>query len=101
VTGSASSANVAGLAAEVSINGAEAAETLTVNALDGDDVVDASRLAADAIGFAADGGNGDDLLLGGAGDDTMRGGADDDVLIGGPGFDTLDGGPGNNVVIQD
>ena len=50
--------------------------------------------------FAADGGTGNDVLVGSAGNDTLLGGAGDDVLIGGPGQDILDGGTGSNVVIQ-
>jgi Ca2+-binding RTX toxin-like protein len=46
-------------------------------------VVDASGLAASAIGLNANGSDGDD------------------VLIGGPGVDVLDGGAGDNTVIQD
>ena len=84
--GDASGVSVIGLAAQVNITGAEAAnDRLTVNALAGDDVVDASGLAADAIQLTADGGDGDDVLIGGAGNDTLLGGAGDDVLIGGPG----------------
>ena len=75
-------------------------DRLTVNALAGDDVVDASGLAAGAIQLTADGGDGDDVLIGGDGDDTLLGGAGDDVLIGGPGVDILDGGAGDNVVIN-
>src|SRR5262245_54533725 len=102
VEGSNGSARVAGLAALVSITGAEpAADTLAINALDGDDVVEATALAANAILFTADGGNGDDILIGSAGNDVLAGGAGDDVLIGGPGLDSLDGGPGNNILIQD
>ena len=83
------------------IAGAEAAnDRLIVNALAGDDVVDASGLAAGAIQLTADGGDGNDVLIGGAGNDTLLGGAGDDVLIGGPGQDILDGGPGNNILIQ-
>jgi Ca2+-binding RTX toxin-like protein len=74
---------------------------VTVRALAGDDVVDASGLAAGAIRFTEDGGDGDDILIGGAGDDVLLGGAGDDVLIGGPGIDALDCGPGDNIVIQD
>ena len=48
----------------------------------------------------ANGGDGDDVLIGGAGNDILTGGAGDDVLIGGGGQDVLDGGPGNNVVIN-
>jgi Ca2+-binding RTX toxin-like protein len=99
--GSAGSAIVSGLAARVTVAGAEVpADVLAVNALGGDDVVQGSSLAADAISFAADGGPGDDVLTGGAGADVLTGGAGDDVLIGGAGADVLDGGPGNNVVIQ-
>ena len=101
-SGNAGSAAVIGLPARVDIAHAEGAQdTLTINALAGDDVVEASGLAADAIRLSADGGAGDDVLIGGAGPDTLLGAAGDDVLIGGPGVDTLDGGPGDNVVIQD
>jgi Ca2+-binding RTX toxin-like protein len=99
--GDAAGSAVLGLAAQINITGAEAAnDRLTVNALAGDDVVEATGLAAGAIGLVANGGDGADVLLGGDGNDTMTGGADDDVLIGGPGTDVLDGGDGDNIVIQ-
>ena len=63
-------------------------------------MVEASGLAAGAIQLTADGGDGDDILVGGAGDDVLLGGAGDDVLLGGAGNDVLDGGPGDNIVIQ-
>ena len=101
VTGAGPNAQVAGLAALVSVSGASAGnDRLTVNGLGGDDVIDASGVAAGSILLTLDGGDGDDVLVGGAGDDTLLGGAGDDVLLGGPGNDTLDGGPGDNVVIQ-
>jgi Ca2+-binding RTX toxin-like protein len=88
-----------------------AADTLQVDVRDdgsadfdgngGDDVVDASALAANAIGLSANGGDGDDVLIGSAGPDTLLGAAGDDVLIGGPDLEILDGGPGDNIVIQD
>ena len=54
---------------------AEAAnDRLTVNALDGDDVVEASGVAAGAIQLTADGGNGNDVLVGGDGNDMLFGG---------------------------
>jgi Ca2+-binding RTX toxin-like protein len=100
-TGSAGTVAVTGLATRVEITHAHAAQDqLAINALDGDDAVDASGLAADAIQLHADGGDGNDVLIGGAGADTLLGGAGDDVLKGGPGLDTLDGGTGTNVVIQ-
>jgi Ca2+-binding RTX toxin-like protein len=102
VAGDASGVSVVGLAAQVNIQGAEPAnDRLTINTLGGDDVVSASALAAGAIAFTADGGDGDDVLIGSQGDDTLIGGAGDDVLIGGPGQDVLDGGPGDNILIQD
>jgi len=101
VVGAAGQADVLGLAAGVHVAGAEADnDQLAINTLAGDDAMDASGLAADAIRLAADGGDGNDVLIGGAGDDVLHGGAGDDVLIGGPGQDTLDGGPGDNTLIQ-
>jgi Ca2+-binding RTX toxin-like protein len=101
VTGDASGTTVLGLAAVVNITGAEAAnDRLTVNALAGDDVVEASGLAATGIQLTADGGTGDDVLVGGDGNDVLLGGEGDDVLVGGLGTDVLDGGPGDDVEIQ-
>jgi Ca2+-binding RTX toxin-like protein len=102
VAGDASGASVLGLAALVNIAGVEAAnDRVSVRALAGDDVIEASGLTADAIRLTEDGGDGDDVLIGGAGDDVLLGGAGDDVLLGGPGIDALDGGPGDNIIIQD
>jgi Ca2+-binding RTX toxin-like protein len=101
IGGDAGSADVIGLAARVHISGAEpASDALIVNALGGDDLVNASGLSATAIQLTEDGGAGNDILIGGAGADTIRGGDGNDLLIGGPGQDNLDGGPGSNVVIQ-
>ena len=90
--------SVSGLAATVSVTNAEAAnDTLAINALDGDDVVNGSALHAGRDqahhrrrrrGRRADRGAGNDSLFG-------RDGNDD--LIGGPGLDVLDGGPGDNI----
>jgi Ca2+-binding RTX toxin-like protein len=101
ISGSGGSVLVKGLAATVAISGAEVpGDTLAINALGGNDLVDGTRLAADAIVFHADGGTGNDVLLGGDGNDTLEGGDGNDTLIGGPGVDVLDGGAGNNVVVQ-
>ncbi|WZO98800.1 calcium-binding protein [Isosphaeraceae bacterium EP7] len=101
IAGDAAGASVIGLAARVNIKGAEAAnDRLIIAALAGDDVVEASSLAAGAIGLTADGGVGDDILIGGDGADVLLGDEGDDVLLGGPGLDVLDGGTGDNVVIQ-
>jgi Ca2+-binding RTX toxin-like protein len=101
VGGDASGVAVQGLAAQVNITGAEAAnDRLTLNMLTGDDVVDASAVAVGSVQLTLDGGPGADVLIGGDGDDILRGGPGDDVLIGGPGTDILDGGGDDDIVIQ-
>jgi Ca2+-binding RTX toxin-like protein len=102
VVGDATGVSVLGLAAQVNITHAEAAnDRLTVNVLAGDDVVTATALTAGAIQLTADGGDGADVLIGGDGNDVLSGGAGDDVLLGGPGLDVLDGGDGDDIEIQD
>jgi Ca2+-binding RTX toxin-like protein len=91
---------VSGLGQDINITDAGAGDRIVINGLDGDDVITASGLHG-GIQLVANGGNGDDVLIGGSGNDTLTGGAGDDVLIGGPGQDILDGGSGNNVLIQD
>jgi Ca2+-binding RTX toxin-like protein len=99
--GDSSGTSVLGLAARVNVTAAESAnDRLTVNALAGDDVVEASGLAAGAIQLTANGGDGADVLIGGDGADVLIGGAGDDVLLGGLGLDVLDGGEGDDVEIQ-
>ena len=94
-------ARVAGLTARVIVTNAEpASDTLTVNALAGDDVIDASGLRSSSVALTLDGGAGNDVLRGSAGNDSLFGRDGDDVLRGGPGVDVLDGGPGNNILIQ-
>jgi Ca2+-binding RTX toxin-like protein len=101
VVGDAGVVSVFGLASQVGITGAEATnDRLVLNALAGDDVVEASGLAANGILLTADGGAGNDVLIGGDGDDILLGGLDDDVLIGGLGTDVLDGGDGDDIEIQ-
>ncbi|HKQ49821.1 MAG TPA: calcium-binding protein [Phycisphaerae bacterium] len=101
VVGDASGTSVLGLAAQVNITGAESAnDRVTINALGGDDVVEASGLEVGAIQLTADGGANNDVLVGGDGNDTLLGGDGDDVLIGGLGIDILDGGPGDDTEIQ-
>ncbi len=90
---------VTGLATTVTITGFEPTDNIVINGLGGDDVINASGLGT-AMHLTADGGSGDDVLIGSAGNDTLLGGAGDDVLIGGPGQDILDGGTGNNINIQ-
>jgi len=101
VNGNASGVAVLGLFALVNITNADTSlDRLTVNLLAGDDVLDATGLAATGIALTGDGGIDDDSLTGGDGADVLLGGDGDDILIGGPGVDTLDGGLGDNIVIQ-
>jgi Ca2+-binding RTX toxin-like protein len=73
---------------------------VVVNAGDGDDHVDLSRLFVNATAngeFGRDiliGTDGDDVLNGGPGDDTLDGRGGDDHLLGGDGNDLLTGGLG-------
>ena len=89
---------VSGLGQDITITNFDANDRLVINGLGGDDVIDASGLSGMLL--TADGGDGDDVLIGSAGNDILIGGAGDDVLIGGPGLDVLDGGTGDNIVIQ-
>jgi len=101
VVGDGGGVSVLGLAAQINLIGFEAnLDRIVINTRAGDDVVEASGLAASAIQLTANGGEGDDVLVGGAGNDTLNGEAGDDVLIGGDGIDILDGGPGSNILIQ-
>ena len=97
VTGNGSNAAVTGLPARVNITNTEGAnDGLTVNALGGDDTVDASRLAAGAIGLTLNGGLGVDVLLGSKGNDLVNGGDGDDVALMGAGDDTFVWNPGDD-----
>jgi Ca2+-binding RTX toxin-like protein len=90
---------VSGLGEDITISNFDANDRIVIKGLGGDDVIEASGLGT-AMQLTADGGDGDDILIGSAGNDTLLGSNGDDVLIGGAGTDVLDGGPGNNIVIQ-
>ena len=70
VAGDATGVLVFGLAAQVSVSNSAVTDVLRVNALAGDDVIDASSLSAGAISLTLDGGDGGDVLIGSAGPDT-------------------------------
>ena len=100
VVGDTNGVSVLGLAAQVNIIGTEVAnDRLTISALAGDDVVEASGLAAGAIRLTSNGDDGSDVLIGSDGDDVLSGGAGDDVIVGGLGTDVIDGGDGDDVEI--
>lgn len=90
VVGDGGTVSVFGLATQLVIEGFEASlDRLVIDTLGGDDVVEASGLAAGSIQLSAFGGSGDDVLVGGAGNDVLDGEDGDDVLVGGPGLDVL------------
>jgi Ca2+-binding RTX toxin-like protein len=89
---------VSGLGADITISDFDTNDRLVINGLGGDDVIEASGLTD--LQLTADGGDGDDVLVGSHGNDTLLGGNGDDVLLGNGGQDVLDGGPGSNTVIQ-
>jgi Ca2+-binding RTX toxin-like protein len=89
---------VTGLAETVTISNFEATDKLVINGLGGDDAIVASGLSGMLL--TADGGDGNDVLIGSPGNDTLLGGAGNDVLIGNGGQDLLDGGSGGNVVFN-
>jgi Ca2+-binding RTX toxin-like protein len=66
---------------------------VVINALAGDDTLDAS---ASTVPVFLNGGDGNDLLLGGAYADLLLGNAGNDTLFGGRGNDTLRGNDGND-----
>jgi Ca2+-binding RTX toxin-like protein len=84
---------VSGLATTVTIANFDANDRIVINGLGGDDVVEASGLTGMLL--TANGGDGDDILIGSRGNDVLAGGNGDDVLIGGGGQDILDGGIGD------
>ena len=83
---------VGGLAVQIVIEHFDALDTIRINGLAGDDVIDAGRLTANAPRLVVMAGDGDDVVIGGAGNDTLDGGFGDDVLLGGPGTDILANG---------
>ncbi|MGY8705440.1 calcium-binding protein [Bradyrhizobium sp. 18BD] len=90
VTAVGTTVTVTGLPEVVTIANAEAAnDRLVIQALGGNDVIDASALAA-VIGLTLDGGAGNDTITGSQGADT---------LIGGDGNDIVNGGRGNDVAL--
>jgi Ca2+-binding RTX toxin-like protein len=110
-SGSAAGITTTGLKATVKVFGSEVAnDRLTINALGGDDVVNASGLTAGAVKLTLIGGLGDDLLLGSEdadeiigndGDDTALMGGGDDVFTWIPGDDndTLEGQTGTDTLL--
>ena len=95
-------ATVTGLAAAVNIGGAEGTrDTLTINALGGNDRIDATGLGADTLRLTADGGAGNDTLAGAPGADTESGGDGNDTIDGNGGADVANLGAGDDRFVWD
>lgn len=85
-----------------------ASERMTVNGLAGNEDIQAEASVGTRILLTANGGNGDDtivgtpgadLLTGGDGNDTLSGEAGDDRLVGDRGGDTMNGGDGDDTTV--
>lgn len=97
--------NVAGSTNELSITRRDSVVTIVgaeqdldkvfVNALGGDDVVDASEVQAGVNDLTLNGGIGIDTLTGGHGNDQLIGAQGDDTVFAGEGDDTLIWNPGD------
>ena len=87
---------VSGLAAKTDVNGIDAGlDTLTVNGLGGDDVINASGLHAGQMILTINGGDGNDTITGSAGNDIVVGGRGNDLALLGGGNDTYVWNPGD------
>ena len=96
VTNSGNSIVVKGLAAQVTVNGAEPLnDTLVVNGGAGNDTIDASKLHAGQVNLTLNGGDGDDKIIGSAGNDVVNGGKGSDVASLGAGNDLFVWNPGD------
>ena len=99
VTAEGTTVTVTGLPEVVTIANAEAAnDRLVIQALGGNDVIDASALAA-VIGLTIDGGAGNDTITGSQGADTLIGGDGNDKVTGGRGNDFADLGAGDDTFV--
>lgn len=88
---------VSGLPWTVTVFGTEPIKDgLVINALSGDDVVDATQLSSGELGISVNGGLGADTLLGGAGNDGFNGGDGNDIILMGPGNDSAVWNPGDD-----
>jgi Ca2+-binding RTX toxin-like protein len=95
--GDAGGVSVFGLQARVNIFSQEQAnDRLTLNALGGNDVIDATSLEADGIQLTMNGGLGADVILGSEGDDLINGGDGNDLALMGAGDDVFVWNPGDD-----
>jgi Ca2+-binding RTX toxin-like protein len=79
------------------LTGVASLQTLIFDLGDGNDMLDASLLAA-SVGLIARGGEGNDILVGGSGNDVLIGDGGRDIIIGNDGNDVILGGDGDDIV---
>ena len=72
-------------------------DSLVIDGLDGNDVIDASGLTATAMALVVDGGAGNDRIAGGDGNDQLFGGDGNDFIDGNGGNDVAHLGTGDDV----
>jgi Ca2+-binding RTX toxin-like protein len=102
VTGSGTSVSVSGLPAALSITNSEGAnDALVVNALGGNDFIDASTLVAGITKLTLDGGDANDTVFGSRGDDVLLGGNGSDLIDGNGGTDLALLGGGDDIFMWD
>jgi Ca2+-binding RTX toxin-like protein len=86
---------IGGLGTQVNISFPEPTDQLIINALGGDDKVDASGLNAGVIDLTINGGIGNDFLVGSQGDDLINGQQGNDTELMGDGDDVSVWNPGD------
>ncbi len=96
VSGNSAQVMVTGYQTTVTVSNVDASDRLTINGLDGADVLDATGLVAGAVQLTMNGGLGVDTLLGGAGGDLFNGGDGNDIAHMGAGDDTFVWNPGDD-----
>jgi Ca2+-binding RTX toxin-like protein len=95
VSGNAGGVTVFGLHAATNLSFMDATDQLTLNGGAGDDVINASGLAAGVLQLTINGGAGNDTIHGSQGDDLISGGTGNDVALMGAGNDTFVWNPGD------
>jgi Ca2+-binding RTX toxin-like protein len=90
---------VSGLSTALTINQAEATDTLTIQGLGGNDFINATGFPVSTMKLVLDGADGNDVLAGGADADTFFGGNGNDIVAGRQGNDVAFLGAGDDTFV--